>query len=87
MDNSIVAVGALVFPYNVNGLSAGYDPLAVFQPKLTNDNMQIYLRIFGLGIPDEANYYAIRSVQLTGKDIQEGISFKLIAEHVGAIGI
>jgi hypothetical protein len=78
-----VEVGSLVLPYCFNGCNYGTDP-DVFTPGIgKNSNVQVYLRIFGFGLPDTANLYTIKEVKLSGTGIQEGISYKLIAEANG----
>lgn len=85
LSDITVLVGSLVLPYNYNGIVGGYDPLNVFQPKQGAgiSNQQIYLQIFGYGLPDTANYFSIKSIVLSGPLVQEGVSFKLIATANG----
>jgi hypothetical protein len=78
-DNMFV-VGSLVFPYTLNGFSGGLDPI-VFQPASERaSNIQTYLQIFGLGLSPTGNFFQIKEILLSGKGIQEGISYKLLIE-------
>lgn len=78
-----VLIGAIVFPYCFNGISGGLDP-AIFQPLIgNNNNIQTYIQILGLGLPTNQSYFDIKEVMLTGKSIQEGISYKILAEYNG----
>ena len=77
-------IGSIVFPYNMNGIVGGLAPLETFQPRIgANNNTALYLQIFGLGLPDDANFFTIKEIRLSGKGVQEGISYKLVAEANG----
>jgi hypothetical protein len=81
LTTNMFLVGPICFPYTYNSFSGGLDPLAVFQPPIgSNSNLQVYLQIFGTGLPETNNFFAIKDIVLTGKGIQEGISYKLLVE-------
>lgn len=80
LTDMTILVGSICFPYDFNGIIGGLDPLATFQPPQgTNSNIEVYLQIFGLGLPTNVNYFKIKEIVLSGKNIQEGICYKVMA--------
>lgn len=78
--NKTVLVGPFVLPYTLNTVSGGRDPVATFQPAQgSNSNISVYLQIVGLGLPSNVDNFQINNILLSGKGIQEGISFKVLA--------
>jgi hypothetical protein len=79
LTDKLFLIGALVLPYNFNGMVGGLDPLPTFQPT-SNANIDVYIQVFGLGLPRTVNYYKVKNIVLSGKHIQEGISYKVLCE-------
>jgi len=80
LTDNLFLIGPFVFPYELNGVSGGVDPY-LFQPSIgSNNNIQIYLQIFGLGLSPQGNFYKIKEIKLSGKGIQAGISYKLLIQ-------
>lgn len=73
LSHNEVLVGPICFPYQVNTMSGGLDPVAVFQPTVGS----IHLQITNIGFPSDISFFSIDEVMLTGKGIQEGISYYL----------
>jgi hypothetical protein len=88
LSANYISIGPLCYPYtNGYGLSGGYDPLSTFQASTTlpgQNNLQVWLQIVGIGLSSTANsFYRVISIRLSGKGIQEGVSYKVIAESTG----
>ena len=83
LSTNELLVGPLVFPYSLNGLTAGYDPLVTFQPPLVaNSNTQTYLQIQGIGLSSTSNFFKIREIAL-GKGYDSNILYRLVVEATG----
>lgn len=81
LSTNMFLVGPILFPYTYNGNSYGLDPLATFQPSISgNSNQQMYVQLFGVGLPTTTNLYAVKQIVLTGKGILPGLSYKVLIE-------
>ena len=82
LTDKLFLIGSLCLPYDFNGFHGGLDPIQTFQTAPTNNsNIEVLLQIFGLGLPGSVNYFKIKDIVLSGKGIQEGISYKVLAEE------
>lgn len=85
LTDNLLLIGSLVFPYEVNGFRGGIDPV-MFQPASSSvSSIQTYIQILGLGLSPQGNWFQIKEIKLTGKGIQEGISYKVLVEATSTI--
>jgi hypothetical protein len=81
LSSNMFLIGPILFPYVFGGKNYGLDPLLVFQPSIGgNNNLQVYVQIFGLGLPNTTNYFVIKRIILSGKGIAEGLAYKVLIE-------
>ena len=81
LSSNMFLVGPILFPYTFNSHSYGLDPLLIFQPAIgNNNNNQVYVQIFGVGLPSTSNYFAVKQIVLAGKGILAGLSYKVLVE-------
>jgi hypothetical protein len=78
VDNTIL-VGPFCFPYERNNQWFGIDPI-IFQPWLSNNNLQVYLLIFGEGLAKNGDFFKITEIVISGKGMGDNISYKVKAE-------
>jgi hypothetical protein len=81
LSENMFLIGPILFPYTLGSFSGGLDPLATFQPTIgSNNNLQMYVQIFGVGLPNTTNYFSVKEIVLTGKGIHPGLSYKVLVE-------
>jgi hypothetical protein len=62
--DAVLLLGPLVFPYTANGFSGGIDPL-ILQPAIgSNNNIQIYIQIQGLGLNPKGNFFDVKEIRI-----------------------
>ena len=82
LTDKLFTIGSFTLPYVWNTNNYGLDPLSTFQPAPNNNNnIEVYIQVFGLGLPNSVNYFKVKDVVLSGKGIQEGISYKVLCEQ------
>ena len=81
LSSNMFLLGPIQFPYTLGSFSGGLDPLATFQPTIGgSNNLQIYVQLFGVGLPSTTNYFDVKEIVLTGKGINPGLSYKVLLE-------